>query len=465
MDTVVSTLRAALDDPDGALVRTDPAALDAARTDQSGWIAPGSPIAVVEARTTEHVQAVLRTCSSLGVPVVPRGAGTGLAGGANGTEGSVVLSVARMDRILEVSVEDELAVVEPGVLNGTLDAVVAEHGLRFAPDPASAAISSVGGNIATNAGGLRCVKYGVTREAVLGLDVVLADGRLVSTGRRTVKGVTGLDLTALLVGSEGTLGVIVGATVRLVPVPAGEPATLGAVFPDVARAAAAAAEVVGGAAGSARPSTVELLDAAALSAIAEHLGPEVIAETVGSGTAGGVFLLVEYDGADAPAAALAAEPRLQAAGGTVRLAGSAAERERLLTIRRSFHPAMVARGRVLIEDVAVPRSRLAEMFVRVEEIGRRFGLAIPTVAHAGDGNLHPNFVFEGDEVPQRVWDAADALFRAAIALGGTLTGEHGVGVLKRHHLGDELGEDVLELQRGIRRVFDPAGILNPGKVF
>lgn len=462
MDTVVTALRSALDDQDGTLVLTDPAVLDAARTDKSGWTAPGGPVAVVEARTVEHVQATLRTCTELRVPVVPRGAGTGLAGGANGTEGTVVLSVARMDRIVGVSTEDEFAIVEPGVLNGDLNAAVAEFGLRFAPDPASAAIASIGGNIATNAGGLRCVKYGVTREAVLGLDVVLADGRLISTGHRTVKGVTGLDLTALLVGSEGTLGVIVGATVRLVPIPAGEPATLGAVFPSVESAARAAALVVTGAD---RPSTVELLDAAALEGIAAYLGPDVIAETVGSTAAGEVFLLVEYDGPGATEAALGAAPRLQSEGGTVHLAGSAAERERLLTIRRSFHPAMEARGRVLIEDVAVPRSRLAEMFARVEAIGQEYGVAIPTVAHAGDGNLHPNFVFAGDEVPPHVWQAADAMFRAAIELGGTLTGEHGVGVLKRRWIGDELGDDVLELQRGIRRVFDSAGILNPGKVF
>ncbi|MFJ3033225.1 FAD-binding oxidoreductase [Curtobacterium pusillum] len=462
MDTVVSALRSALADPDGEVVRTEREVLDAARTDKSGWTAPGGPVAVVEARTVEHVQTTLRTCSELGVPVVPRGAGTGLAGGANGTEGSVVLSVARMDRILEVSTQDEYAIVEPGVLNGDLNAAVAEYGLRFAPDPASAAIASVGGNIATNAGGLRCVKYGVTREAVLGLDVVLADGRLISTGHRTVKGVTGLDLTALLVGSEGTLGVIVGATVRLVPIPAGEPATLGAVYPSVESAARAAAAVV---AGADRPSTVELLDAAALEGIAAYLGPDVIAQTVGSTSRGEVFLLVEYDGPGATEAALGAVPRLQAEGGTVHLAGSAAERDRLLTIRRSFHPAMEAHGRVLIEDVAVPRSRLAEMFARVEAIGARHGISIPTVAHAGDGNLHPNFVFDGDEVPPHVWQAADEMFRAAIELGGTLTGEHGVGVLKRRWIGDELGDDVLELQRGIRTVFDPAGILNPGKVF
>ncbi|MFZ7086876.1 FAD-binding oxidoreductase [Curtobacterium sp. RRHDQ10] len=456
---VVARLRVALD---GTVVRTDAAVLDASRTDKSGWVSAGTPLAVVEARSVEHVRAVLRTCSALGVGVVPRGAGTGLAGGANGTDGVVVLSVARMDRVLEIDTENELAVVEPGVLNAAFNERIAPLGLRFAPDPASRAISSIGGNIATNAGGLLCVKYGVTRDAVLGLDVVLADGRLVSTGHRTVKGVTGYDLTALFVGSEGTLGVIVGATIRLVPIPPGEPVTLGAVFPDVRTAAAAASDLmrVG-----ARPSTLELLDADALAGIGDLLSPEVLSATTGAAGAGGAFLLVQFDGPTAAADADAAAPRLQSGGGTVRVAATAADTDRLLTIRRSFHPAMEARGRVLIEDVAVPRSRLADMFAAIERIAAEFEVAIPTVAHAGDGNLHPNFVFTGTEVPQRVWDAADALFRTAIDLGGTLTGEHGVGVLKRRWLRDELGDDAYALQQGIRRVFDPTGILNPGKVF
>nr|WP_235510922.1 FAD-linked oxidase C-terminal domain-containing protein [Curtobacterium sp. Leaf261] len=446
------------------VVSTAAGVLDAARTDKSGWIVPGVPIAVVEARSVADVQATLRVCSELGVAVVPRGAGTGLAGGANGTGGSVVLSVARMDRVLEVNVEDELAVVEPGVINADLNTVLEPTGLRFAPDPASRAISSIGGNIATNAGGLLCIKYGVTRDAVLGLDVVLADGRLIRTGRRTVKGVTGYDLTALMVGSEGTLGVIVGATVKLVPIPPGTPSTLGAVFPDVRSAASAAAAIT---ASRTRPSIMELLDAEALEAIAALLGPEVLSATMGAAVTGGAFLLVQFDGPTAGADAHAAGARLQAAGGTVRVAGSVEESDQLLTIRRSFHRAMEVRGRVLIEDVAVPRSRLADMFDATERIGAEHGVPIPTVAHAGDGNLHPNFVFDDDGtgVPERVWAAADAMFREAIALGGTLTGEHGVGVLKRRWLRDELGDDSYALQQGIRAVFDPAGTLNPGKVF
>ncbi|ERK71717.1 FAD binding domain protein, partial [Leifsonia aquatica ATCC 14665] len=239
---VLDWLTAALGDEAIAagVLTTDPVLLDAVRTDRSGWIADGAPLALVNATRVEHVQATLRAASEFRIPVVPRGAGTGLAGGANGTDGAIVLSVAGMDRIVEISAEDQLAVVEPGVVNSDLNDALEPYGLFFAPDPASRAISTIGGNIATNAGGLLCAKYGVTREAVLALDVVLADGRLIRTGHRTVKGVTGFDLTALFVGSEGTLGVIVGATVRLLPIPAGEPRTLGAIFPDVRTAAAAA---------------------------------------------------------------------------------------------------------------------------------------------------------------------------------------------------------------------------------
>jgi glycolate oxidase len=460
MDTdVIRALRTALDDPDGAVVRTDAAALDASRSDRSGWTADGTPLAVVRARTVADVQAVLRVCSATGTPVVPRGAGTGLAGAAAGTDGSVVLDLSGMDRILEIDADEGWADVEPGVLNADLDAAAREHGRMFAPDPASRAIATVGGNIATNAGGLRCVKYGVTREAVLGLDVVLADGSLIRTGRRTVKGVTGLDVTALIVGSEGTLGVVVGATVRLVPLPTHEPRTIAAVFPDVVSAAAGASALMRGAT---RPSTLELLDGTAVAAIGDLLGPEAFAATSGHP---GAFLLVEYDGPDATEAARGAVTSLQAGGADVRFAADAAERELLLDVRRSFHPAMERRGRVLIEDVAVPRNRLAEMFAATERIGREHGVLIATVAHAGDGNLHPNLVFDDVDstIPPRVWAAADALFRAAIGFGGTLTGEHGVGVLKRRWLADELGDEQLALQRRIKAAFDPAGILNPGK--
>jgi glycolate oxidase len=460
---VLDWLTAALGDEAVAagVLSTDEADLEAARTDKSGWVAEGRPLAVIKATSVEHVQATLRAASEFRVPVVPRGAGTGLAGGANGTDGAIVLSVAGMDRILEISAEDELAVIEPGVINADLNTALEPYGLWFAPDPASKAISTVGGNIATNAGGLLCAKYGVTREAVLALEVVLADGRLIRTGHRTVKGVTGFDLTALFVGSEGTLGVIVGATVRVLPVPPGTPTTIGALFPDVRSAAAAAARVT---ASRLRPAVMELLDGPSLERISAYLGEHTLSDAFGA-TGGGSYLLTQFDGLSAATDAAAAAELIRDAGGSVRVSADAEQGERLLAIRRAFHPALEATGQVLIEDVSVPRSRMPEMFAAIERISERYGIPIPTVAHAGDGNLHPNFVYSGTEVPAVVWDAANDLFRTAIELGGTLTGEHGVGVLKRRWLADELGPDSYDLQVKLKSVFDPLGILNPGKVF
>jgi glycolate oxidase len=456
---VVARLEALL----GASVSTDEAVLDATRDDRSGLRSPWRPLAVVRAHSVADVQATLRLASETGTPVVPRGAGTGLAGGAVASEGAIVLDLSAMNRILEIDEANELAVVEPGVLNGDLNDTVRPLGLWYAPDPASRAISSIGGNIATNAGGLLCAKYGVTREAVLGLAVVLADGRLLRTGHRTVKGVTGYDLTALMTGSEGTLGVIVEATVRLRPVPVGEPVTIAAAFTDVEAAAAACAAV---AAARLKPAVLELIDPAGVARVAEFLGAAELAGTPLELLAPGeTFLLAQTDGAAALPEAEAIGAVLAAAGGRVTRAATVGEGERLLAIRRAMHPALASRGQVLIEDVAVPRSELPEMFRAIERIGREHGLEIPTLAHAGDGNLHPNFVFEGDEVPERVWAAADEMFRVAVALGGTLTGEHGVGVLKRRWLRAELGDDQWRLQREVKRVFDPAGILNPGVMF
>lgn len=450
---MLDELRAELGD---ALV-TDPAALDALRADKSGRVSASAPLALVEAREVAHVQAALRWASRHRVPVVPRGAGTGLAGGAIGDQGELVVSTARMNRILEISPEDELAVVEAGVINADLNVALAAHGLWYAPDPASRAISTIGGNIATNAGGLMCVKYGVTREAVLGLKLVLPDGRLLELGHRTVKGVTGYDLTALVIGSEGTLGIVVEATLRLRPLARGEVVTVSVAFPDVESAARASAAIT---ASGVRPAALELLDASATAAIGEYLGVALA----------GAQLLVQTDGASAQEEADAVAAIATAHGGIAQRAADAAEGERLFAIRRAFHPAMERQGAVLIEDVAVPRSAMPAMFAAIGDIERRFGIRIPTVAHAGDGNLHPNFVVEDAagghlDVPEHVWAAADELFRACLRLGGTLTGEHGVGTLKRRWLREELGDDAFELQRRIKAVFDPAGIMNPGKVF
>ncbi len=451
MTDLVAALRAAI----GDAVSTDEAIRELTRGDKSGQRAAGRPLAVVEARTVEHVQAALRIAHAHGAPVVPRGAGTGLTGGAMAGEGELVISTAAMTRILEIDVADQVAVVEPGILNADLNRTLEPHGLRWAPDPASREISSVGGNIATNAGGLLCAKYGVTREAVLGLDVVLADGTLLRLGHRTVKGVTGLDLTALMIGSEGTLGIIVGATLKLTPIPTGVVATIGAYFPTIEGAAAAAAAIT---AARLRPAAMELLDPLALAAILRHLD-------LPDQAPGSAHLLVQTDGDSAAAEARAALTIIKGHGGAAELTTDPEEGERMLAVRRAMHPAMEALGQVLIEDVAVPRSRLPEMFAAIRVIGDRHGIDIPTVAHAGDGNLHPNLVYTGDEVPDRVWAAAGELFEAALTLGGTLTGEHGIGTLKRRWLADELGDAQVALQRRIKAAFDPQGILNPGKVF
>ena len=450
---VVGLLREALSER----VDTDPSHLDDARADKSGHAAPGRPIAIVHAASIDDVQATMRIATATGTPVVVRGAGTGLAGGANAGAGEVVLSMRAMDRILEVRPDDLLAVVEPGIRNAELNRALADHGLWWAPDPVSREISTVGGNIATGAGGLLCAKYGVVRDAVLGVDLVLADGRLLHLGHRSVKGVTGLDLTALVIGSEGTLGVVVGATLTLRRLVPGQARTLTASFPSVRAAATAATAVT---ASGVQPAIMELMDAACLRAVHRMLDLPDPGEAA--------QLTIQTDG---PAASVEAESitaTLTDAGGAVRLARDDAEAQLLWRIRRSMHPAMETLGTTLIEDVSVPRSALPAMFDEIARIEREYDLVIPTVCHAGDGNLHPNFVFDAGAdaaVPEVIWQAADELFRAALRLGGTLTGEHGVGVLKRRWLADELGDDQWELQRQITRVFDPQGILNPGKVF
>ena len=448
-------LLARLRDRLGGSVVTDAASLETARSDKSGYRSASVPLAVVRATSVEQVQEVMRFATDHRVPVVPRGAGTGLAGAAIGSAGEVVLDLSAMTRILELNAPDELAVVEPGVLNADLTSAAEPLGLWFAPDPASKAISTIGGNIATGAGGLLCAKYGVTRESVLGMKVVLADGTLMSFGHRTVKGVAGLDLASLMIGSEGTLGVIVEATVKLVPLPVGGVSTIEAWFADARQAAAASAAIT---AARIRPAIMELLDARAVEWIGDFLGRPARG-------AGRACLVVQTDGALSASEAREALRIIHETGGEAESTDTREEGEYLLRFRRSFHSAMEARGRVLIEDVSVPRSAMPAMFDAITRIEAEYGIDIPTVAHAGGGNLHPNFVVAGGEIPERVWDAAGALFREALALGGTLTGEHGVGVLKRRWLGDEIGQAQLDLQRRVKGAVDPLGVLNPGKVY
>ena len=450
----------------GSAVVLDERELEVYRSDRSGFVGPDLPLAAVRARSVDDVQAVLRLATRHRVPVVTRGAGTGLAGGAIATAGSIVLDVAGMRRILEIDPADEIAVVEPGIVTDDLAAALAEHDLWWPPDPASRAISTVGGNIATNAGGLLCAKYGVTRESVLGLSVVLADGTLVRLGRRTVKGVTGYDLTALLIGSEGTLGVIVEAVLKLRRRTHGPVVTIGATFPSVVQAAAASAAIT---AAGLRPAALELMDAACCRAIDDLLTATRPDAGYPSLAGRGAFLLVRTDSAEAAAEAELAERLIREAGGDAERTDDPVAGERLLEVRRSANAAFARIGELLIVDVCVPASALPTMFAAIELISAETGVPIPTLAHAGDGNLHPNVVVPPalagapGELPDIVWEAGDAVFEAALALGGTLTGEHGVGLLKRRWLERELGSDVLALTARIKAAFDPLGLLNPGK--
>ncbi|MCU1632449.1 MAG: FAD-linked oxidase [Micrococcaceae bacterium] len=448
---------ASLAELDAALpgrVSTAPADLTLYSRDQGPVLEPVLPGAVVHAHTVADVQALLRWATRHAVAIVSRGAGSGVSGGAHATTGSVILSLERMNRILEINADDETAVVEAGVINAELNDAVAEYGLMYAPDPASYRWSTIGGNVATNAGGLRCAKYGVTRDSVLALDVVLADGTLISTGHRTFKGVAGYDLTALMTGSEGTLGVIVGITVRLRYLPRSVH-TLAAFFEDFPRAAAGVLAI-----GRARvqPAILELLDGRTLEALDGAHGSDLRSR-------GGSLLLVRTDGYGAAAEAEAIRTALVGLGASVSEEDSE-EADRLVDLRRHSRGDEVDDLYRVGEDVAVPKSQLVHYVAALEAMAERHNVQLKVVAHAGDGNLHPTFWVErseGAEAQERLEAALDESIRCALDLGGTITGEHGVGQYKRRWLAWEQSPEVLRLQAEIKKVFDPLGILNPGK--
>jgi glycolate oxidase len=437
--------------------------LESSATDRSGHRLAGHPLAVLRPNSIESVQAILRIASAAGVVVVPRGAGTGLSGGAAVPDGALVLSTENLTGIVRIDPDNEIAVVQAGVVTADLDAAAAEHGLMYAPDPASHEISTIGGNIATNAGGLHCVKYGVTRESVLGLTVVLADGSVLRTGKQTIKGVVGYDLTALLVGSEGTLGVVVEATVRLRPRPV-KTRTAVAFFPSSAAAAAGVGALIRA---RVQPSVLELLDAGSLQAIDRAQGT-VLSKGTGPGDGDlpstRALLLAQTDGYGADAEIEVLGAALAAAGGQVEFLEDEAAAHYLWLRRHGRGPTPDVW--MIGEDVAVPRSALPAMLTAINGIGERYGLDVSVVAHAGDGNLHPLFSIakrpDDRGVPPAVLAvAADELVRAAIACGGTISGEHGVGITKREWLELEISPDALSLQRRVKAAFDPHGILNP----
>ncbi|MFD4576486.1 FAD-binding oxidoreductase [Streptomyces sp. NPDC058417] len=439
-------------------VLTDPDVTAAYAHDMASFCPAGAPAAVVLPRTVEQVQHVMRTATALRVPVVPQGARTGLSGGANATDGCIALSLTKMDRILEISPVDRIAVVEPGVVNAVLSRAVGEYGLAYPPDPSSWETCTIGGNIGTASGGLCCVKYGVTAEYVLGLDVVLADGRLLSTGRRTAKGVAGYDLTRLFVGSEGSLGVVVRATLALKPRPPRQ-LVLAAEFASAAEACDAVCRIM---AGGHVPSLLELMDRTTVKAVNDltRMGLPESTEAL---------LLAAFDTPDAATDLAAVGALCEAAGATqVVPAEDSAESELLLQARRSALVALEAvKGTTMIDDVCVPRSRLGDLLEGVERIADKHRLTIGVCAHAGDGNTHPTVCFDAADPDEsaRARASFDEIMALGLDLGGTITGEHGVGVLKKEWLARELGPVGVEMQRRIKEVFDPLGLLNPGKLF
>lgn len=452
--SLVQELRSVLP---AACVSDDPAVLAAHAGDK--WFAAQTPAAVVLAENTAQVSATLRFAHERGLPVTPRGAGYGYVGGAVPAPRGIALSVAGMRRIVEVHPQDFVAVVEPGVITGELQAAARALGLFYPPDPASLKNCSLGGNIATNAGGPRCLKYGVTRNYVLGLEVVLMDGTVVRTGGRTHKNKTGFDLTGLFVGSEGMLGVVTEATLKLLPHPPAR-AALAAAFVDV-RAAALGVEAIF--AGGHLPAALEIADAFTLRAARAHLGAGRLPD-------GDAHILLELDGQPA-----AIQHELEVLAALLRERGAQHVRtafgdgpvEELWALRRAFSESLKASGLTkLNEDVTVPRGKVVDLMEFAAELERRHGHAVASFGHAGDGNIHVNIMaanYQDPVVHAQVEAGLDDLFRQVIAWGGAITGEHGIGLAKKRWWHQAVSPENHALHLAVKRALDPRGLLNPGK--
>jgi glycolate oxidase len=419
------------------------------------------PLAAIEARSADEVEAVVRICREHRTPVVPRGAGTGKSGGALAERGGVVLSLARMTEIREINPVDLVAVVEPGVITGDFQRAVEGQHLFYPPDPNSLESSTLGGNIAHNAGGPRALKYGVTRDYVLGVEAVLGTGERIRPGHRSIKGVAGYDLTGLMVGSEGTLGIVTEALLQLIPLPPHVDTAL-LLFAGEDGETRALESVTHLFRAGLLPRACEFLDQSAIRAVAPrapyHLPADVSA-----------CLVVEVDGTEEGCARdlqTIQEAGERGSAAEILLARDESERRRIWETRRLISPSLRAvRPAKMSEDVAVPRSRLLDMVLEVRRIGTKHRLETAAYGHAGDGNLHVNLLFESRDDWPRIEAALEDVMRAAVSLGGTITGEHGVGLAKKRFLRLEQSEALVEAQRRIKAAMDPDGILNPGKIF
>jgi glycolate oxidase len=458
MSTILDDLRSAVGD---SAVLVDPDVTESYERDMMPLAPSGRPLAVVLPSSAQEVQAVVRTCAAAGVPIVPRGAGSGLSGAANAIDGCVVLAMTRMNEIVDVDVDNRLAVVQPGVVNLDLRAAVEKHGLFYPPDPSSYDWCTIGGNLSTNAGGLCCVKYGVTTVSVLGLEVVLADGELMRTGRRTVKGVAGYDLTKLFIGSEGTLGVITEATLALRPLPQA-PGTTVAAFSAVETAGEAVSRIVRE---GLVPSLMEIMDATSIAAVEAHLKTEL-----GAGKGCAALLLCQSDaGGEAAKQELTAIEQVckDVGADLVHTTFDPAEGTMLLAARRAVLPALELYGTCMTDDVCVPRTRIASLISACERISQEVNLRISVVGHAGDGNMHPTIVYDATSADEfaRAKTAFDTILATGLSLGGTVTGEHGIGKIKRDWLERELDPTALRTHRAIKAALDPNNLFNPGSMF
>ena len=441
-------------------VRTDDATCLAYGTDA---LLRGHPAdAVVTPASTEEVAGVARVCFETATPFVPRGAGTGYTGGAVPIRGGVVVSLERMNRILEIDEANLLAVVEPNVITGHLQDAVEKVGLFYPPDPASLRQSVIGGNVAECAGGPRAFKYGVTRQYVLGLEAVLPNGDVIRTGGKVVKNVVGYDLTQLLVGSEGTLAIITRVVLRLIPKPPAR-TTLRATFTDVPSAVDAVTRLV---AARVVPATLELVDAECLAAVTRFLEGRQLAP---EGT--GALLLIEVDGLPEQVAAEADRVGVacrEAGALEVLRAADEGEREALWAVRRELSMSLRMIAPIKVNhDVVVPKARVPQLFALVEELRQRYSLRIPCFGHVGDGNIHVNIMVSPDDAGEasRAHEAERELFRGVVALEGSISGEHGIGFSKAPYLPLELSPETIAVMRAVKHAFDPTGILNPGKIF
>ena len=439
--------------PDGTVV-TDPDILAGYRQDRALDPAAGTPAALVRPVTTEQVSTVVGWAHANRVPLIPRGAGTGLSGGATAQDGALVVSTERM-REITVDPVTRTAITQPGLLNAEVKRAAAEHGLWYPPDPSSFEICSIGGNAATNAGGLCCVKYGVTTDYILGMQVVLADGTAVRLGGPRLKDSAGLSLTKLFVGSEGTLGIITELTLRLLPAQP-QQSTVVATFPTLTAATAAIDAVTA----RLRPSMLEFMDAVAINAVEDEM-------RMGLDRTAAAMLIAR---SDAPGEYRTLEAGLIAAacdGATeVFRTEDPEEGEAFCAARRFAIPAVERKGTLLLEDVGVPLPRLGELVTGVADIAERHQVLISVIAHAGDGNTHPLIVHDPADPDEtaRAQQAFGAIMDLAVSLGGTITGEHGVGRLKKAWLPAQLGPEAMDLTHRIKQALDPHGILNPGAV-